>query len=81
MDVYVYSDGLGGLFAYRSLSDFIRSGKRVELDASERTLRGVFSDGDVYVQSCVPNRWLRCIEVEERVRKKVRPKYLFGKPY
>lgn len=83
MEVFVYSDGLGGIFGYASLSDFVRGGKLVELDVSERTLRGYFSDGSnvCFGVRFIPNRWLRRVEVDKRERKRVRPKYLFGKEY
>lgn len=81
MEVYIYSDGIGGVFAYASLSDFLRSDKSSGLGVGERALRGVFSERDVYVDSLVANRWLRRCGVEKMVRRKVRPKYLFGKEY
>lgn len=80
MEVFVYSDGVGGVFAFSSLSDFLRS-RGDDLDVSERTLRGHFAASDCYVVSSVANRWVRRVEVIKMERKKVRPKYLFGKEY
>lgn len=83
MEVYVYVDGLGDVFLYGSLSDFIRSEKFVEIGVSERTLRGYFAAHGVvrYDVGNVSGRYLVLKDIEKMERKKVRPKYLFGKEY
>jgi urocanate hydratase len=81
MDILVYTDGLGGMIGYKGLSAFIRDGKMVELDVSEKTLRRDLKLHGRYSVGNVPNRELRVVEFVEVQRKKVRPKYLFGKEY
>lgn len=81
--MFLYVNGFGGYYAYGSLSDYIRSERFVEMGVSERTLRGFFAEvGNVrYENKSLPSRFLLKMEVEKMVRKKVRPKYLFGKEY
>lgn len=81
MDIYVYVDGLGGRIAYRSMLQFIKSGRSSELGVSERTLRQRMRDVGYCSLRGMPSRYVFRCELEDVVRKKVRPKYLFGKPY
>lgn len=78
--VYIYVDGMGGMFCYTNLSTFIKE-KIGDMDVCEKTLRREMKERERYVVKNVVGREIRLVDCRVVQRKKVRPKYLFGKPY